>query len=91
MKIQTSRRALFSNVYYYFKLNFGHAMAQAVSRRPLTAEAQVSLCGICGEQRGTETGFALVFPCQYHSTLALHFHIIWGMNKMPAGGCVSET
>jgi hypothetical protein len=36
-------------------------MAQAVSRRPLTAEARVrsrvSPCGICGGQSGTGTGF----------------------------------
>jgi hypothetical protein len=44
-------------------------MAQAVSRRPLTAEArvrtQVSPCEIFS---GTETGFypsSSVFPCQY--------------------------
>jgi hypothetical protein len=37
-------------------------MAQAVSRRPLTAEARVrprvSPCGICGGQSGTGTGFS---------------------------------
>jgi hypothetical protein len=50
-------------------------MAQAVSRRPLTAEARVrscvSYCGICGGQSGTATGFSQrtsVFPCQFHST-----------------------
>jgi hypothetical protein len=50
-------------------------MAQAVSRRPLTAEARVRYrvipCGICGGQSGTGTDFSpitLVFPCQFHST-----------------------
>jgi hypothetical protein len=49
----------------------GRAVAQAVSRRPLTAEARVrarvGLRGICGGQSGTGTGFSpstSVFPCQ---------------------------
>jgi hypothetical protein len=52
-------------------------MAQAVSRRPLIAEARVrsraSSCTICGEQNGTMTVFSQgnsVFPYQYHSTNA---------------------
>jgi hypothetical protein len=52
-------------------------MAQAVSRRPLTAEARVrsrvSPCGIRGGQGGTETGFSpstSVLLCQIHSTRA---------------------
>jgi hypothetical protein len=50
-------------------------MAQAVSRRPLSADARfrspVSTCGICGGQIGTGIGFSpstLAFPCQFHST-----------------------
>jgi hypothetical protein len=53
----------------------GRVMAQAVSRRPLTAEAlarfRISPCGICGGQSGTGTGFSPStsdFPCQFHST-----------------------
>jgi hypothetical protein len=64
-------------------------MAQVVSRRPLTAEARVRArvnpCGICGGQSGTETGLSLsssVVPCQYHSTVALQTHIIWGIRNM---------
>jgi hypothetical protein len=48
----------------------GRAMTQAVSRRPLTAEARVrsrvSPCGICGRQSGTGEDFSpstSVFPC----------------------------
>jgi hypothetical protein len=40
----------------------GRAMAEAVSRRPLSAEARVralvSPYGICGGQSGTGTGFS---------------------------------
>jgi hypothetical protein len=53
----------------------GRAMAQAVSRQPLTAEARlrsrVGPCGICGGQSGSGTGFSRstsVFPCHFHST-----------------------
>jgi hypothetical protein len=60
----------------------GCAMAQAVSGRPLTAEARVcardSSCGICGKQIGIETGFlseSLVFPTQYYYIVVLHTHI----------------
>jgi hypothetical protein len=67
----------------------GRAMVQVVSRRPLTAEARVrsrvNPCGICGGQSGSGTGFSpssSVFPCQYHSAVALQTHIIWGMRNM---------
>jgi hypothetical protein len=55
--------------------NWGRAVAQAVSCRPLAPEArarsQVRPCGICGGQSGTVTGFSpstLDFPRQFHST-----------------------
>jgi hypothetical protein len=58
-------------------------MAQTVNSWPLTTEdqvrAQVSPCGICGGQSDIWTGFplnSLVFPCQYHSTMALHAHVL---------------
>jgi hypothetical protein len=46
----------------YTKIYVGRAMAQAVSRRHLTAEARVrsriSPCGICGGQSGIMTGLS---------------------------------
>jgi hypothetical protein len=67
----------------------GRAIAQVVSRRPVTAEAQVRArvnpCSIYGGQSGIGTRFSpssSVFPCQYHSTVALQTHIIWGMRNM---------
>jgi hypothetical protein len=74
-------------------------MAQAVSRRPVTAEAlvrsRVSPCGICGEQNGTGTGFSprtSVFPCQFHTTGAplqvktkKRIFFITGLHNKPQG------
>jgi hypothetical protein len=62
-------------VIWLLTVRLGRAMAQAVSRRPPTADARVpslvSPCGICGGQSGTGTGFSpstSVFPCQFNST-----------------------
>jgi hypothetical protein len=60
------------------KIYDSSAMAQVVSRRPLTAEARVIPCRICDGQSDTRSGFSPSFsgfPCQYHSTAALHTHI----------------
>jgi hypothetical protein len=76
----------------------GHAMAQTVSCRPLTVEAQVYACisprGICGGQSGTGTDFSEFFSFP----LPISFHhgsprscITWGMNNRHIGGCSSET
>jgi hypothetical protein len=61
----------------------GLTMAQAFSRRPLTAEARVCPCGICGGQSGTDTGFS---PSSSLFYLSISFHsgcpnsyIIWRM------------
>jgi hypothetical protein len=73
------------NMHNVYAPEKGRAMAQAVSRRPLTAEyrvrARVNPCGICDGQSGNATGFSptsSVFPCQYHSTVVLHTHISSG-------------
>jgi hypothetical protein len=57
------------------KFGSGRAMAQAVSRRPLTAEdrvrARVNPCGICGGQSDTGTG---IFPKSFGFLLSVSFH-----------------
>ena len=60
----------------------GCAVAQAVSRRLLTADgralSQVNPREICGVQSGVGTGCSpstSVIPCQYHSTNSLYLFI----------------
>jgi hypothetical protein len=55
----------------------GRAMAQAVSRWPLTTEARVNPCGICGGQSGTGQVLSeyFGFPCKYIIPPLLHIHL----------------
>lgn len=39
----------------------GHAMAQGVSRHPLSVEAWVSPCGICNQQKLSSSKFHYIF------------------------------
>jgi hypothetical protein len=72
MCVRTSFSLMFKT-----KLTFSdsRAMAQVVSRRPLTAEARVRArvnpCGICGGQSGTGTGS---FPSPSVFPVNISFH-----------------
>jgi hypothetical protein len=77
MKLLEQNDVLF--IEYRIKLILGRAMAQELGRRPLTAEARVSSCWVCGVQSGTETGFSKSswgFPCYYHYTVAPYLYNI---------------
>jgi hypothetical protein len=55
---------------------------------------RVSTHQICVGQSGTGTGFSPSssgIPCHYHSTVAVHIHITWGMNNRLVGDRSSET
>jgi hypothetical protein len=65
-----SNRLILWPIYFPLKVMFSRAMAQAVSRRPLTAEARVRAEVSPGAgETGTGTGFfpsTSVFPCRNH-------------------------
>jgi hypothetical protein len=70
---------------YLFTYLSDRAMAQAVSRRPLTAEAWVrarlSPRGIYNGQRDTGTCFSSIssiFSPEYHPIVVIHTHISSG-------------
>jgi hypothetical protein len=77
--------------------NHVRAIAQAISRQLLTAEAGVHArlnpCGVCGGQRGSGTGFPLspsVFRCQYllpllHIKSCYHVGMVKGSVRGPVG------
>jgi hypothetical protein len=83
MIIKNSKQVLCESLESEVPVFVGRAMAQVVSRRPLTAEARVrdrvNPCGICGGKSCTGTGFSQsssVFPSIYNSTAALQTHNI---------------
>jgi hypothetical protein len=89
-------KSMYTLTYCFFKVKFW----RAVSRWSLTAEARVrarvSPCGICGGQSGTGTGSSQsssVFPCLYHSTVALStpVHYLRDEQFASVGGRSSET
>jgi hypothetical protein len=93
----TVRIAADSQNNHGYKGNYGRAMAQAVSRRPLTGEArvraQVSPCGISGLLSDTRTGlsefFGFSLPIPFHRG-SPYSHFIWRMSR-PVGGRSLET
>jgi hypothetical protein len=64
-------------------------VAQAVSRRSITAEAWIGPCGICGRLSGAGTGFLIsaVFPV---SIIPPWRHTHMRMNSRHVGGRSSE-
>jgi hypothetical protein len=61
-------------------LSSGRAMAQAVSHQPLTAEARVNPCEICGGQSCIGTSFSLsssVSPVSIIPPLLYIVHILY--------------
>jgi hypothetical protein len=81
---------LLSKICLFFNSLEGRAMAQAVSRRPLTAEvrfrAWLSPCVICCGRSDTGTGFSpssSVFPCQCHSSMTPYSYNTWSMISRP--------
>jgi hypothetical protein len=73
------------------------AMAQAVSRRPLTVQARVrtrvSPCSICGVKCHSDRFLSQLFgflPISFHCG-SPYAYIAWGINNRPVGGRSSET
>ena len=66
MRREEKKKKMMMTTTTMMMMMIGRAMAQAVSPRPLTAEAlvrsRVSPCGICGRQSGTGTGFSRSTP-----------------------------
>jgi hypothetical protein len=77
----------------YTDYELGRAVAQAVSRRPLIAEAQVctrvSSCRFCGEQIVTGKGSSRVI--RFPLSVSFHRGNLLGTNDMPVGNLSSKT
>jgi hypothetical protein len=79
---------------FFVKVSLGHAIAQAVTRRPPTVvarvRAQVRTCRISGGQSGTGAGFLRVFrfplPILIPLTAPYSLSIILGWYNRPISG-----
>jgi hypothetical protein len=76
-------------------IRYGRAMAQAVSRRPLTAEARVrAMWNLWWTKWHWDRFFLRVLrfsPVNIYSTVVLHSHITWRMNNTSVSGSSLQT
>jgi hypothetical protein len=69
-----------------FAFTVGRAVARAVSRRCIAAEARASARGVCGVQSDAGTGCSSVLLCQCNFTPAPRSYCL-GDELCPFGGC----
>jgi hypothetical protein len=85
-------RCLLVHTQHGLYLEMGCSMAQAVSHRPLTAEARVSPCGIC--LWWTKQQWDRLLSESFCFRLLMSFHSgspCWEISNRPVGGRSSET
>jgi hypothetical protein len=78
---------------YYINWYCCHAMVQAVSHRPQTAEARVLAVHVGFVVDKLELGQVFLQVLQFSLSVSFHCgspysYIIWGMNNRPVGGCI---
>jgi hypothetical protein len=96
--LETLDRAGYSSRIMKVNSQLGYSMAQSVSSRPLTTEvrfqARLSPFGICGRKvaLGQILSELFAFPCEYHTTVALHSYIYHlGVTNRHINGRSSKT